>query len=178
MMAIQVYRMRRSPGSVRGSSGKFRPGSHSSLASRPAAELGRQAPWSCSMRIPVIRGVIDRRILVNYRVAPDVLAPLLPPRFRPKLHRGYGMVGICLIRLRSMRPKFLPGHVVGERSPSHRRRVGRGWPRSGWRVRSSAGYQFVAQRSWRRAGVPRHPLPREVHREGNRNPFRGDVAER
>ena len=60
------------------------------------------------MRLPVVRGVIDRRILVNYRVDPDVVARTLPPSFRPKLHRGYGFVGICLIRLRAARPRFLP----------------------------------------------------------------------
>jgi len=37
------------------------------------------------MQIPVIRGLIDRRILVNYRVDPDVLARFLPPPFRPLL---------------------------------------------------------------------------------------------
>jgi hypothetical protein len=31
------------------------------------------------MRIPIIRGVIDRRILVNFRADPAVLARLLPP---------------------------------------------------------------------------------------------------
>ena len=31
------------------------------------------------MRIPTIRGLIDRRILVNYRVDPAVLARILPP---------------------------------------------------------------------------------------------------
>ncbi len=40
------------------------------------------------MRLPVIRGVIDRRILVNYRADPSVLASLLPTPFRPKVTRG------------------------------------------------------------------------------------------
>src|SRR5262245_32820204 len=76
------------------------------------------------MRIPVIRGVIDRRILVNYRVVPDVLASLLPPPFRPKLHRGYGMMGICLIRLRGVRPKFLPSWLgIGSENAAHRTTV-------------------------------------------------------
>ena len=39
MMAIQVYRMRLSPGSVGGSSGKSRPGSHSSPRSAPLLSL-------------------------------------------------------------------------------------------------------------------------------------------
>ena len=45
------------------------------------------------MRIPVVCGVIDRRILVNYHVDPNVLAPLLPAPFRPKVIYGVGMVG-------------------------------------------------------------------------------------
>ena len=60
------------------------------------------------MQIPVIRGVIDRRILVNYRVDAAVLARLLPAPFRPKLVNGAGMAGVCLIRLRDIRPRFLP----------------------------------------------------------------------
>jgi hypothetical protein len=60
------------------------------------------------MRIPVLRGIIDRRILVNYRVDPEVLEKLLPPPFRPKLINGAGMAGICLIRLKQIRPRFLP----------------------------------------------------------------------
>ena len=63
------------------------------------------------MRLPIMRGVIDRRILVNYRVDPDVLAPLLPSPFRPKLVRGAALVGICLIRLKQLRPAFLPSSL-------------------------------------------------------------------
>lgn len=61
------------------------------------------------MRIPVIHGVIERRILVNYRVRPDVLENLLPDPFRPQVVKGWGIAGICLIRLRGVRPWFLPG---------------------------------------------------------------------
>lgn len=76
------------------------------------------------MRVPVIRGVIDRRILVNYRVDPAVLAATLPPPFRPKLHRGYGIAGICLIRLRGIRPRFLPSWVgVSSENAAHRTAV-------------------------------------------------------
>ncbi|OWK45036.1 DUF2071 domain-containing protein [Fimbriiglobus ruber] len=76
------------------------------------------------MKIPVIRGLIDRRILVNYRVAPDILAALLPAPFRPKLHRGYGWVGICLIRLRHVRPAFLPSWLgIASENAAHRTAV-------------------------------------------------------
>src|SRR5688500_5735928 len=64
--------------------------------------------WRHAMRLPVVRGVIDRRILVNYRVDPSVLTPHLPAPFRPKVIHGVGMVGICLIRLKGVRPTFLP----------------------------------------------------------------------
>lgn len=60
------------------------------------------------MRIPVIRGVIDRRILANFRIDPEVMARVLPPPFRPKLAGGYAIGGICLIRLVGIRPRFLP----------------------------------------------------------------------
>src|SRR4029434_10413159 len=58
------------------------------------------------MRLPVIQGVIRRRILVNFRVDPGVMQTQLPSRFRPKLHQGHSIAGICLIRLDSVRPRF------------------------------------------------------------------------
>jgi hypothetical protein len=73
------------------------------------------------MRLPAIKGVIDRRILVNYRAAPDVVAKLLPPPFRPQLVNGWAMAGICLIRLKQIRPAFLPGSVgLGSENAAHR----------------------------------------------------------
>lgn len=76
------------------------------------------------MRLPVMRGVIDRRILVNYRVDPAVLAPLLPAPFRPKLVRGFGLVGICLIRLKHLRPTFLPSWLgMSSENAAHRTAV-------------------------------------------------------
>jgi hypothetical protein len=73
------------------------------------------------MQIPVIRGLIDRRILVNYRVKPDVLARLLPSPFRPKIVNGSGMAGVCLIRLKHVRPKFLPAFLgLSSENAAHR----------------------------------------------------------
>jgi hypothetical protein len=57
------------------------------------------------MRIPAIQGIIRRRILVNFRVDPEIIQRQLPPRFRPKLWAGWVIAGICLIRLEHMRPK-------------------------------------------------------------------------
>jgi hypothetical protein len=61
------------------------------------------------MQIPVMHGVIDRRILANYQVDPDILAKVLPPPFRPKTIHGVGIAGICLIRLRHLKPFFASG---------------------------------------------------------------------
>jgi hypothetical protein len=73
------------------------------------------------MRISVVRGLIDRRILLNYRVNPEVLAKILPPPFRPKLIHGVGMAGVCLIRLRHIRPRFWPaGLGISSENAAHR----------------------------------------------------------
>jgi hypothetical protein len=56
------------------------------------------------MQLPKVHGVIGRRLLVNFRVQPAVAARVLPPPFRPKLHAGHAVAGICLIRLQDIRP--------------------------------------------------------------------------
>jgi hypothetical protein len=72
-------------------------------------------------RLPVIQGIIRRRILVNFRVAPDVMQARLPARFRPKLQRGHAIAGICLIRLEAIRPRGLPGLLgVASENAAHR----------------------------------------------------------
>jgi hypothetical protein len=82
------------------------------------------------MRLPVIRGLIDRRILVNYRVEPDVLATLLPAPFRPQEINRWGMAGICLIRLRDVRPGGWPAWV-GIRSENAAHRIAVEWDEAG-----------------------------------------------
>jgi hypothetical protein len=74
------------------------------------------------MRLPVLQGVIRRRILVNFRVDPGVMQAQLPSRFRPKLHRGHAIAGICLIRLESVRPRFVP-RLLGFSSENAAHRV-------------------------------------------------------
>ena len=78
------------------------------------------------IRVPAIRGLIDRRILVNFRVAPDALRGVLPPPFRPKLVRGAGIAGVCLIRLTEIRPALLP-RWLGLRSENAAHRVAVEW---------------------------------------------------
>jgi hypothetical protein len=59
--------------------------------------------------------LVERRLLVNYRVDPDVAARLVPAPFRPQLVNGWAVAGVCLIRLGRLRPPGVPG-VVGLRS--------------------------------------------------------------
>lgn len=73
------------------------------------------------MQIPVVRGVIDRRLLVNFRVEAEALAKVLPKPFRPKLVHGWGMAGICLIRLKNIRPRGLPAFLgISSENAAHR----------------------------------------------------------
>ena len=73
------------------------------------------------MKIPAITGTIRRRILLNYRVAPEVARTVLPPRFRPKLVGGHAIAGICLIRLEGIRPKWFPSFTgISSENSAHR----------------------------------------------------------
>lgn len=73
------------------------------------------------MRIPVIEGTIQRRLLVNFRVDPDVMQRELPARFRPKLHAGHAIAGICLIRLEGIRPRAIRVPVgIASENAAHR----------------------------------------------------------
>lgn len=70
--------------------------------------MNSQLAFTQPPHLPAMHGMIQRRMLVNFRCDPEVLARMLPAPFRPKLVRGWGMAGICLIRLGSIRPAFLP----------------------------------------------------------------------
>ncbi|MGB2501163.1 MAG: DUF2071 domain-containing protein [Mariniblastus sp.] len=73
------------------------------------------------MRLPAIRGIIDRRILANYRIDPSCMADALPAPFRPLTVSGYAIGGICLIRLARVRPKIFPFHWgIGSENAAHR----------------------------------------------------------
>lgn len=86
------------------------------------------------MKIPIIRGTIDRRILANYRINPDVVARMLPAPFRPQIIKGHAIGGICLIRLKQVRPRWFP---------------------LPWGIRSeNAAHRFAVE--WDEAGIRRH----------------------
>jgi hypothetical protein len=73
------------------------------------------------MKIPIIRGVIERRILVNYTVDLGIAKAILPAAFKPKAFKGKAIAGICLIRLSQVRPKGLPAFIgIGSENGAHR----------------------------------------------------------
>ena len=80
--------------------------------------------------LPVVGGTIERRMLVNFRCEPAVLARLLPPPFRPKLVNGWGLAGICLIRLGGIHPAFLPA-LCGLTSENAAHRIAVEWDEAG-----------------------------------------------
>ncbi|MEU7145033.1 DUF2071 domain-containing protein [Nocardia sp. NPDC046473] len=76
--------------------------------------------------MPQISSVIERRLLVNYRVEPEVAARLLPAPLRPQLVGDWAVAGICLVRLGQVRPVGLPGSI-GVRSENAAHRIAVEW---------------------------------------------------
>ena len=61
-----------------------------------------------STRLPVIHGLIARRLLINFRIDPETVTRILPAPFRAKIVNGFAIGGICLIRLEQARPRGFP----------------------------------------------------------------------
>jgi hypothetical protein len=78
------------------------------------------------MNVPRVHGIIRRRMLVNYRADPDVVARVLPSPFRPKLHDDTAVVGVCLIRLEDIRPRGFP-RMLGLASENAAHRIAVVW---------------------------------------------------
>lgn len=91
--------------------------------------LGTHKMTNCSA-FPKIRGVVARRILVNFTADPETVQQLLPPIFRPKLLKGKAVVGICLIRLEQIRPIFVP-QCLGISSENVAHRIAVEWEEEG-----------------------------------------------
>lgn len=82
------------------------------------------------MKLPTLHGYIDRRILVNFTADIDVVRKIVPEPFRPKVYNGKAIVGICLIRLKSIKPKGLP-NFIGISSENGAHRIAVEWDESG-----------------------------------------------
>ena len=44
-----------------------------------------------------VTGIIDHRILLNFRIDPEVMKKNLPEEFTPKVVGGYAIGGICQV---------------------------------------------------------------------------------
>jgi hypothetical protein len=82
------------------------------------------------MFLDTIHGTIDRRLLLNYRIVPDVLQKALPPPYRPKTYAGWGVGGICMIRFRELRPRLVPSWL-GFNSENAAHRIAVEWIQDG-----------------------------------------------
>ena len=80
--------------------------------------------------------------MLNYRADPEVVKRLLPAPFSPKLYHGHAIVGVCLVRLESLRPRGLPA-FLGVSSENAVHRIASEWIDSN--KRSHEGI-FVARR--------------------------------
>jgi hypothetical protein len=78
------------------------------------------------LKLPALEAVVERRLLVNYRIDADIAARLLPAPFRPELVDGWAVGGICLIRLGRLRPRGAP-EVLGLRSENAAHRIAVEW---------------------------------------------------
>src|SRR5688572_16042571 len=73
------------------------------------------------MKIPTIHGYIDRRILINFTADPKDVERIIPAPFRPKIYKDKAIVGICLIRLKNIKPKGFPDFLgISSENGAHR----------------------------------------------------------
>jgi hypothetical protein len=73
------------------------------------------------IKIPIIQGIIKRRVLVNFRCQPKIIQKIIPNDFSPKLHKGFAIAGICLIKLEYIRPRYLPKFIgLSSENAAHR----------------------------------------------------------
>ncbi len=82
------------------------------------------------MKIPTIHGIIERRMLINYIAEPEVVEKITPQPFKPKLYGGKAIVGICLIRLKNIKPKGFPD-FMGVSSENGAHRIAVEWEENG-----------------------------------------------
>lgn len=72
--------------------------------------------------LPVLEGIIARRILLNFHADPEVVQNLVPSPLKVQTHHGNAVVGVCLIRLEKLRPRGMP-EVMGLTSENMAHRV-------------------------------------------------------
>jgi hypothetical protein len=73
-----------------------------------------------------VQCTIERRLLVNYRIDPEVVQRQLPAPFRTQLVAGWAVGGVCFIRLAHLRPNHSPS-IVGIRTENVAHRFAVEW---------------------------------------------------
>lgn len=79
--------------------------------------------------MPVIEGMIARRVLLNYWIEPEVARRLVPQPLEPVIVNGFAVAGMCLIRLEKLRPKGMPA-ALGFSSENMAHRIAIRYPTS------------------------------------------------
>lgn len=77
----------------------------------------------------VVRGVrahLRRRLLVTYRIDPEVARAIVPAPLRPQLVAGHALGGFCVLGLDAIRPRWMPG-ALGLRSENAAHRIAVEW---------------------------------------------------
>ncbi|WP_246018045.1 DUF2071 domain-containing protein [Amnibacterium kyonggiense] len=77
-----------------------------------------------------LRAQVRLRLLITYRVDPEVARSLVPEPFRPQVVDGSAVAGVCMIGLRSIRPGWLRPRI-GFRSENVAHRVAVEWDERG-----------------------------------------------
>jgi uncharacterized protein YqjF (DUF2071 family) len=69
-----------------------------------------------------VTGIISHRILLNFKVDPEIMRKILPVEFKPKVINGYCIAGICQVSLINMRVKGAPA-LLGTSSNNAAHRI-------------------------------------------------------
>jgi hypothetical protein len=77
-----------------------------------------------------LRAQVRRRLLISYRVNPEVAQTLIPEPFRPQIVDGSAVAGVCMIGLQSVRPGWLRPRL-GFRTENVAHRIAVEWDEDG-----------------------------------------------
>jgi Uncharacterized conserved protein (COG2071) len=77
-----------------------------------------------------LRAQVRRRLLISYRVDPEVAQSLIPDVFRPQIVDGSAVAGVCMIGLQSVRPGWLRPRA-GFRTENVAHRIAVEWDENG-----------------------------------------------
>jgi hypothetical protein len=80
--------------------------------------------------LKTLRAQVRRRLLISYRVDPEIAQSLIPEVFRPQIVDGSAVAGVCMIGLQSVRPGWLRARV-GFRTENVAHRIAVEWDENG-----------------------------------------------